>query len=442
MHIPRWFEKELKVIAAILAVLLFAACPPPNGNDPAVRWDVTTNARANEYCPESVVEMRAFPKGQTPTDYCTVHVKPDDPIDPPDDPIVQVEVCADSLLTPGEWCVDRKLIGVKQSTLPLGNCGIHSPPRLPVYVGVYDFLGATGDWRLALQTAKKNGAVGYRIFVCYSWQGPQSGESPYKRVGSWTHENGDTFPLYKLSEWNPAFWNHLADVLHEMRKLNLTAWLVAEDYCSLKGDQHSKYWNPFYSSEEALGSSTPGGVWGESTWRYHNALLQKIIETANASGVYYLMEAMNEVDIVDGTDTEFLRWVIWSNDAMVALGFPRSRIVASPGRCAGSVAGQVGIFSPHGIGRVDQIKSIAGVAVSKTLYSSDGFWITGGGGGCDAKGRCGPALADAIPLADAIIAAGAVGYEWLPRMVYLKNNDRADVSLFDPAFLLRMTRGR
>jgi hypothetical protein len=444
--IPRWFEKELKVIAIILAVILFAACPPPNGNDPAVRWDVTTNARANEYCPDTVVEWRAFPKGQTPTEICAVHVKPDGPIIPPDDPIVQVDVCADSNLAPGEWCVDRKTIGVLTSALPLGNCGIHSPPRLPVYVGVYDLLGATGDWRAFLRSVKASGAAGIRIFGLYAWQGPQP-LPLYKQVGTWTHENGMTFPLYRLGtpespSWNPAAWDHLAEVLDYCRELNLSVWIVADDFCSLKGNQTVKYYHPYYSSEEALGPDTPGGVWGDAMKPFYAALFQHLIEYLGASNVEYLFEIANEFDIVDGTDAQVIAWHQWAVDTVVGLGIPKARIVATPGRAASTIAGQVGIYSPHGIGRVDQIKSVAGVAVSKTIFSSDGYWTTGGGGGCDAKGRCGPALADAVPLADAIIAAGAIGYEWLSRMVYKNNNDRADLNLFDPAFLLKMTRGK
>jgi hypothetical protein len=451
MTIPRWFEKELKVIAIILAVLFLVACPSGRPTQ-VVHVCLISGQAAGAYCPPSVVEARKYyvsPQGDEPvppTEICTAHVKPDDPIDPPDDPIVQVEVCAESDLMPGEWCVDRKTIGVKQSALPLGNCGIHSPPRLPVYVGIYDLLGATGDWRAFLRSVKSNGGKGLRIFGLYAWQGP----APlplYKQVGTWTHENGMTFPLYRLGtpsapSWNPAAWDHLAEVLAYCKTLNLAVWLVADDFCSLKGNQTVKYYHPYYSSEEALGPNTPGGVWGDAMRPFYAALFQHLIEYLGASSVDYLFEIANEFDIVDGTDAQVIAWYQWAVDTVIGLGIPKARIVATPGRCAATIAGQVGIYSPHGIGRVDQIKSIAGVAVSKTIFSSDGYWITGGGGGCDAKGRCGPALADAVPLADALIAAGAIGYEWIPRMCYANNNDRSDVSLFDPAFLLRMTRGR
>jgi hypothetical protein len=79
-----------------------------------------------------------------------------------------------------------------------------------------------------------------------------------------------------------------------MKRLGLTAWLVAEDYCSLKGNKTDKYFNPFYCSEEAFSPSTPGGVWGEAMKFYHAALFQKIVNVADASSCPYKFEVNSQ----------------------------------------------------------------------------------------------------------------------------------------------------
>lgn len=301
-------------------------------------------------------------------------------------------------------------------------------PTVAVYAGVYDLMGATGDVGQYLADCADAGAAGVRLFACYSWQGPQP-LSPYKQVGTWVHDNGMTFPLYRLSEWNPDYWNFLAAVLKSCGGEGLKVWIAAEDFCSLKGDSRVKYWNPMYSSEEALSPSTPGGVWGEAMKKYHAALYAKIIETANASGVDYLIEPMNEYDIVDGTPEQDAAWHQWAVDAIVGLGVPKSKIIASSGAAPATIAAQCGMYSPHGVGTPDQIKPIPGVAIGATLFSSDGYWT--GTGPADIKGRRGPGVDVAADIGRAIIAAGAVGFEYLPRDAYKANNDRACVDGLD-----------
>lgn len=204
---------------------------------------------------------------------------------------------------------------------------------------------------------------------------------------------------------------------------------MAEDYCSLKGNSSQKYWNPFYCSEEALGPTTPGGVWGAAMKPLHSALYAKIASTLAAVGVEYLFEPMNEFEIVDGTDAEEIAWHGWAVDEIKALGIPESKIIASSGAPAAAIAAQVGIFSPHGIGRPDQIKRISGVEESKTLFSSDGYWT--GTGPADIKGRRGPGMDVAAAIGQAILYLKARGFEYLPRDAYAMNNDRADVSSLD-----------
>jgi hypothetical protein len=450
----RPLNRNIAVLAVILAVILFAACPPPNPNDPAVRWDVTTNARANEYCPDTVVEMRAFPKGQTPTNFCTVHIKPDDPIDPPD-PMVNVEVCAESNLVPGEWCVDRKTISVKQSTLPLGNCGIHSPPRVVVYVGVYDLLVAEGDWRAFLRKVKSAGGTGIRIFAdCqWNWQGTQPYEHAaydeetaekirYKDpsdpkdirnvngIMTLVRESGAQFPLYNYNRLRATYWTRLSEVLNYCRELKLTAWVVFIDYCTLKTPGDMKYYSPWYCAVQRMLPGIQNGVWGEQMRPWFAAFYRNVWDAVRASGVDYLIEDMNEGDALGWDDAFMLSWFTWSNATMRAMGIPKEKIVTTAARNVTAIAPLCGVFSPHGIGRPDQIKTYNGQPAAKTIWSSDGYW--GGTGEPDAKGRRGIGLDVAKPIADAILSIGGDKIEFLPRVVYRWNNDKANVDAMTP----------
>jgi hypothetical protein len=309
-------------------------------------------------------------------------------------------------------------------------------PTVQVYVGVYDLLGATGDQIAFLDKVKANGGKGVRLFVCYSWQGPQTGGSPYLQVGSWTHDNGITFPLYRLSAWDENFWTRFNDFLCAARDRGLTVWIVVEDFCSLKGDSRTKYWNPMMSSEEALGPTTPGGIWGEAMKAWHLSLIDRTISAAKAvPGLEYLIEPMNEYDALDWPDADMIAWHAWAVDEIRKRGVPLSRIVGTAGRQASAIAAQVGLYSPHGVGRPEQIVGIPGKKMSEILPSSDGYWGGGSGSDCDLAGKCSFGVDGAIALGAKIKAAGAFGFEWLPRHVYLTNRDRANVDLFDGAIL-------
>jgi hypothetical protein len=353
---------------------------------------------------------------------------PDPPDDPVEPPIVWEErtLCATSWLKAGEWCIDKKIVPAVVGS-PNPPCHIHTAPRIPVYVGAYDLMGATGDWKSFLRKCKSAGATGVRFFICYSWQGPQP-TSPYKQVGTWKHENGDTFPLYRLSEWNKEFWDKLDDVLNNMRELNLTPWLVCEDFCSLKGDQHVKYFNPFYSSEEALSPATPGGVWGESMDKYHAALVKKV------TAYECLAELANEYDIVDGTDTQYDRW----EDKMGGNVPAVVTLISSGSRVA-----TLGLsewddwYSPHGIGTAIQIESMYGIPPAKMIWSSDGFWQ--GQGHADAKGKRGVGIDEARKIGARVKEIGGA-FELLPRELYRNDNNRGDLDLFDPSVVESMAR--
>jgi hypothetical protein len=348
-------------------------------------------------------------------------------------PVVQVEVCSESILLPNEWCPSTEIRAFEKGKEPTAICAVHKAPdpepRVRVWVGAYDLLGATGEVLPFLDAVMASKAKGIRLFICWSWNGPQTGGSPYVQVGTWTHDNGITFPLYRLSAWDEAFWAKLDVILRACQARGLAVWLVVEDYCSLKGDSRTKYYNPMICSEEALSSSTPGGVWGMAMRPYHAALIGRTIEAARSvAGLEWIIEPMNEYDAMDWDDAVMIGWHRWAVGEMTARGVDAANIAASPGRNAVAIAGQVGLFSPHGLGRPNEIREYYGISAAKTIWSSDGFF--GGTGGCDAKGRCGVGLDVAAALGARVLELGGAGLEILARELYGGNNDRADLGRF------------
>lgn len=310
-------------------------------------------------------------------------------------------------------------------------------PRINLVVEVLDLLGARGEINTFIHKLRDCLAGGIRACVCYSWNSTQP-ISPYRRVGEWTHDNGIMFPLYRLSEWNEEFWVHLNRALTAMAEAGLTIWLDVEDFCSLKGDSRQKYYNPFYSSEEALGPNTPGGVWGDAMWPYHLALIDRTIAACRAAGVDFLIAPMNEYDAPDWSDVHMIDWHKRAVEAMLERGVPVDHIYTSAMRNHGWVSLRTGLYSIHGVGRPDQIKEAWQIPIYKTIFSSDGYW--GGTGEADVKGRQGPGF-QAIEGIVMALEAGPFRkmFHYLPRGLYAENNDQANLELVNEEYLLAFT---
>jgi hypothetical protein len=401
-----------------ILVLFLVACPEQRPTQ-IVHFCLISGQAAGAYCPASVVEARKYyvtPQGDEPVppaEICTAHVKPDDPIDPPDpDPIVQVVVCCESSLIPGAWCLDRKIIEVHRSALPLGNCGIHSPPRLKVYLGIYDLDVADGDWKAILKEGRKNGLWGVRIiadtqwnwtgsqvyeYAAYDeeiaekirWKDPADPKDIRNVCGIMTlvRESGAQFPLYDYTRPRAAYWNHLREILDYCHELGLEVWIVFIDYCTLKTPGDAKYFSPWYAAVQRMLPGIQNGVWGEQMKPWIAAFYRQVWDAVKASGVEFLIEDQNEGDALGWDDAFMLSWFQWSNATMRAMGIPDGKIVTTAARNVQAIANLGGFYSPHGIGRPDQIKTYNGQPATKTIWSSDGYW--GGTGEPDAKGRRG-----------------------------------------------------
>jgi len=401
----------LSLIGIALAAILLCGCPPKPPEPEKIKVDVCfeTMKLANEFCPEH--GLREFVRGQEPKEVCAVHQKPPDP-----------------------------------------------QPRVRVWVGVYDHQVAEGDWRAFLRKVKEGKGWGVRVFAdCqWKWQGtmpfeyaafdeataerirrkdPQDPKDIEDDGGVMTlvRESGRRFPLFDYSRPRAEYWNHLRDVCEYCREIGLEVWIVMLDFCTLKSPGDDKYFSPWYCAVQRMLPGIENGTWGEQMKPWIAAFYQQVWGVVQASGVGYLVEDMNEGDALGWGDAFMVEWFKWSNATLKGMGIPKEKIVTTVGRNAEAIAPLCGLFSPHGIGRPDQIKPTAGMAIDLTIFSSDGFW--GGGPDCDAAGKCSFGADAAAALGEKVHEAGSGKFEWLPRHVYSRNRNRANLDDFNPAIL-------
>ena len=408
---------ELGLSLIVLALALAFLCGFPPKPKPEKIWAdvcVASEKLANEYCSEH--GFREYIRGQEPKEVCQFHKAPPEP-----------------------------------------------EPDIRVYVGAYDLLVAEGDWRAFLRKIKGAGGRGVRIFADCQWN--WEGTKPYESAAydeataeKIRHKNPDDprdiqndggtmvlvrdsgrrFPLFDYTRPRTEYWNHLREVCEYCRELGLEVWIVMLDYCTLKVPGDAKYFSPWMCAVQRMLPGIQNGTWGEQMKPWIAAFYRQVWEVVKASGVDYLVEDMNEGDALGWDDAFMVAWFKWSNATLKALSIPQDKIVTTVGRNVDKIAPLCGFYSPHGIGRPDQVREYFGQPASKTIYSSDGYWVAPPGD-CDARGRCGISEATAPAIRDKVKAVGAWAFEWLPRGCYKNNNDRADVDLFNAVVLRKLT---
>ncbi len=286
------------------------------------------------------------------------------------------------------------------------------------------------------------GANGCRFFALQTWgqKEPMEPFQPYPKVGTWVHPTiNKKFPKFSLSEWNEIWWNWYWDILGEMKRLGLTAHIVAHDYSSLKKDKHEKYYHPFRCSDEAF--ATRGGVWGEARKPYHAQFFRRLIKDARQVGVDFTFEIMNEYDAKDWPDEHMLAWHQWA--VKKARGFGAKTIIASAMRNHRAIKENgndkdIEIYSQHGIVRPEKVDDAYDKWEEEKgiLISGDGGFD--GDGTADAKGRQGASPNQMRGIAKKIYGYGYEGYEYFDRGLYKRNNSRANLNDFDDKALIAL----
>lgn len=380
---------------------------------------------------------------------------------PPSRPTVDVTVCATSGVLPNQYCPETIVRRFYVGEQPTAICAVHKVPEPPepaptvaVYVGVYDLMGAVGDVDAYLAACKANGAKGVRFFADCQWN--WTGTRPYEYAAydeataelirhknpddprviendngimTLVRDSGARFPLFDYTSPRAEYWNYLRDVLTACKGHGLTAWVVMLDYCTLKVPGDAKYYSPWMCAVQRMLPGITDGTWGPQMREWVGKFYRQVWDVIKSVGCEFIIEDQNEGDALGWDDAFMVEWFKWSNATLRGIGVPVEKIATTVGRNVDKIAPLCGIYSPHGIGKPEQIAAIGGVSPTKMIYSSDGYW--GGTGAADIKGKRGPGLDVANAIGLKIIQLGASGFEIIPRDAYASNGDRATLGAID-----------
>jgi hypothetical protein len=324
--------------------------------------------------------------------------------------------------------------------------------------GLYDLPTATGNLDGYLDNGADNGVDGYKFFTDYAWfmvgprpflyepytekvanilrkgtgEGPRQIEEDENGIMVFINEkNHRPYPIFRLSQPNPAYDANLKFLFDEIKKREKIAWIALLDYCTLKAANPHKFWSPWYCSVEQMGPSTPDGVWGDAMWVFMLDYMRRVIRIAAASGVDYRIDIMNEYQALQGPDAFGLRWFQRAFDALRA-GHDATKTDAVPRErfwCSShykEIEGIPAIFSPH---QVSPGRILAHEKAGARLLSTDGW--TKGHGKPSQEGTAGPNAEEADSMARDAVKYGYFGLEILDHHAYFNNWVHADLSLVD-----------
>lgn len=402
---------------------------------------------------------------------------------------VEVSICEDSGLLAGAKCrkVAPKRYYVEprpgDPEIPTTVCNLHAepapepeppapnpepepgPPPVPVFppkskypfwVFVPEMMFCSGDRRGFLRRMRMAGAWGVRVFLMQSWSTrniypylqavyggvPVRLEVPAER---WSANVKD------MTAPNPAYYAELGKLLDELEEFDLGAIVSLEDNCSLRGggNRAMKHEYPLMGSLQtmskqenwpylvpkaaaAICTPSPGGLHGKARYPWHRRWIDEVLSVVRSRlRVPVWVEIENEFSTFDWPDDSPIPrdWYAMMVEAVLAHDVPRSRIVHS------GTKGTYGILRPHGgiysqhavvLPRPD-ISHIPKSDWHRVMLSGDGGFNGNSATDLDSFGKRGLSVADSIGLARFIKERGLIGYEWMPRIAWRKDDCLADV---------------
>lgn len=310
----------------------------------------------------------------------------------------------------------------------------------------HDLLDARGDRPRFLDKVVAAGCRDLHWFAFRASPGACANGAttmPYNIIGTWTHPTShESFPLYRLTNnWNKTYFAKLRVMLKELEARGIRSWISIHDI--RVRDKHSKYYHPFYCSEEALGPNTPGGVWGEpgkpwGMFKYHRAFIRLL-----AQRVYRVHRSINPAwEICNEYNTPPFQqdsYMAEAHEKLTAI-LDESVPVLTKKWTSGTMnvysPARVSYYSAHGIVRPDKVESIPGISNAALIISGDGG--TDGAGRYDKKGgkkRYGASPAQAEAIVKRVKVLNMVGYEVLDRGLWTQDVDVSNLDDFDPASL-------
>jgi len=320
--------------------------------------------------------------------------------------------------------------------------------KLLVFVG--DTLNCDGDLEAFFETCSKNGATDLRMIFSYAWK--YNSSTLFKELCKWTagYKDNPSLPFYDLEQKNEPCWDRLKLILMWLEKYGMG--LSGDFHCffSIKQDKPApwaKYYYPWlgniqrHTNPRSEVPKIPDGFWSfHPEWlRLQKNYVKSIVELVSQYKVDATYRVMNEYDVIGWADQpeRAINWYGWFTHIMLKAGIPKEKMIASNPIHPKQIMdeGLAQYLSLHGYARMKKIETF-GVDPSQVILSGDGGFD--GKGDADARGRRGLGIEDAKLLAEQINKCGYAGYEYLSRILYLNNNDRAYLPNFNPQPLKAM----
>lgn len=322
-----------------------------------------------------------------------------------------------------------------------------------------DLLHTTGDWRAYLEKCAANGVNTVRFFLDEVGPDWTYLPGPFKLLGFWNPyaaagvPGQPDVPCVDLAQKNPAWWDHLREVLCAMKDLGLTPWFCFEDRCSEPYPEEGwKRWlNSFYGCAQQFpgwnrpGYYTPetgvepkhaGGNMALGLNDYHYQYELWVIDLCYSLGITVVYgEPKNEIgyDVAQlyGIDDQ-IEWFRLRAEALRNLKYTLVIGSARP-PILGLIVPYVDLYDVHGILDVPQLDRLAaGLDPAKTLVSTDGA-LDGGTGRASVFGIRSIGEDQAAVLGAELTRRGYAGWTVLPQEQIWSATSTWNVDLIDHA---------
>ena len=271
-----------------------------------------------------------------------------------------------------------------------------------------DLLHCQGDWRAYLESCAENGVNTVRFFLDEIGPDWTYLPGPFRLLGFWNPyaaagiPGQPDVPCVDLSQRNPAYWDHLREVLCAMKDLSLTPWFVFEDQCSepypeegwrrwlnaFYGNvQQYPGWNRpgYYTPETGVDPKHGGGILALGLNDYHYQYELWAIDLCYSLGITIVYgEPKNEYgyQLIPGglgTIDDQLEWFRLRYASLRNLKYTLVIGSARPPLTT-LIIPYVDLYDLHGVLNMPQLDRLAaGLDPAKTLISTDGA-LEGGTG--------------------------------------------------------------
>lgn len=318
---------------------------------------------------------------------------------------VEVDVCTESGMVPGEYCKSietRKFEKGKQPTAVCNVCAFPKPAPGPPWIGTSCYQAIVfplDEVEAFIKNVALNEGNCTEFFLVFTW--PIKKSEPY---GSYSYSGwrfqpykiacyepdpdryGDyQFPMSDLKSFREEIWEKWTRIFEFCEKYGVAPIVRIQDYCSVK--------DPFYKRHYAFNRNIQkghcghskiltGGMWGEPIKPHYSDLNRRLIQALEAASVTkYFIVPMNEADVLNGSWSggeakrnerciDFHKFYI---DDLRSLGCPKDRIIINTSRAFNELRKLGHVMELHGVNSdITMRKYIEEFGTDKITLNGDG----------------------------------------------------------------------